>query len=49
MKACRGIGASSLTAEQIAEWEREHIAYLQSVSEKFEIPHFVAMLNLKKK
>jgi cyclopropane fatty-acyl-phospholipid synthase-like methyltransferase len=49
MKACRGIGASSLTAEQIAEWECKHIAYLQNVPEKFEIPHFVAMLNLKKK
>jgi SAM-dependent methyltransferase len=48
MKACRGIGASSLSAEQIAEWEREHIAYLQSVPEIFDIPHFVIMLNMRK-
>jgi SAM-dependent methyltransferase len=49
MKACRGIGASSLSEEQIAKWENEHIAYLQSVSEIFDIPHFVTVLNLRKK
>jgi SAM-dependent methyltransferase len=48
MKACRGIGASSLSAEQIAEWEKEHIAYLQTVPEVFDIPHFVTMLNLRR-
>jgi len=48
MKACRGIGASSLSAEQIAEWEKEHIAYLQTVSEEFDILHFVTMLILRK-
>jgi SAM-dependent methyltransferase len=49
MKACRGIGASSLSAEEIVEWEREHITYLQNVPAKFEIPHFIAMLNMKRK
>ena len=48
MKACRGIGASSLSAEQIAEWEKEHIAYLRTVSEEFDILHFVTMLILRK-
>jgi hypothetical protein len=48
MKACRGIGASSLSVEQIAEWEREHIAYLHGVPEIFDIPHFVIMLNMRK-
>ena len=49
MKACRGIGASSLSAEQKANWEKEHIAYLQCVPEAFDIPHFVTVLNLCKK
>ena len=49
MKACRGIGASSLSAQEIAQWEKEHIEYLQSVPEVFTIPHFVAVLNLRRK
>ena len=48
MKACRGIGASSLPAEKIAEFEEEHIGYLTSVPEIFEIPHFVTIMNLRK-
>jgi SAM-dependent methyltransferase len=47
MKACRGIGAS-LPAEKIAEFEEEHISYLESVPESFDIPHFVTVLNLRK-
>ena len=49
MKACRGIGASSLSADEIAEFEKEHIAYLENVPETFEISHFVTVLNLRKK
>lgn len=49
MKACRGIGASSLSAEEVAQWEKEHIEYLKSVPEIFNIPHFVTVLNLRKK
>jgi len=49
MKACRGIGASSLSEEEIAEFEKEHIGYLKSVPEIFEIPHLVAVLNLRRK
>ena len=48
MKACRGIGASSLPPEKIAEFEMEHIRYLESVPEVFDIPHFVTMLNLRR-
>ena len=47
MKACRGIGASSLSVEEIAQWEKEHIKYLKSVPEHFDIPHFVTVLNLR--
>ena len=48
MKTCRGIGASSLLPEEISSWERDHIEYLESIPESFEIPHFVTMLNLRK-
>ena len=48
MKACRGMGASSLPADKIAEWENEHLEYLAQVPEKFTIPHYISMLNLKK-
>lgn len=49
IKACRGIGASSLSAEKIEEWEKEHMEYLNTVPEKFHIPHYVTILDLKKK
>lgn len=47
MKACRGVDAS-LPPEQIKEFEKEHLAYLQTVPEEFTIPHFVTVLDLKK-
>ncbi len=49
IKACRGIGASSLGAEQIAAWEREHRAYLATLPETFSILHYATILNLRKK
>ena len=49
IKACRGIGASSLTPEQIAAWEKEHLAYLATIPEPFDIIHYVTILNLRKK
>jgi cyclopropane fatty-acyl-phospholipid synthase-like methyltransferase len=49
MKACRGIGASSLSAEEIAAFDKEHIEYLSGQANSFEIPHFVTILNLRKK
>lgn len=48
MKACRGIGASSMSTEEIEAWEKEHLAYLETVPESFDIPHYVTVLNLKK-
>ena len=48
MKACRGIGASSLAPEAIAEFEKEHLAFLQSAPEVFEVPHFATVLNLRR-
>lgn len=48
MKACRGIGASSLSTEEIAKWEQEHLDYLSTVPETFDIIHYVTILNLCK-
>lgn len=48
MKACRGIGASSLSEEEIAEWEKEHLDYLSTLPETFDILHFATILNLRK-
>ena len=48
IKSCRGIGASSLSAQEIAGWEKEHLTYLATVPEKFDIPHWVTILNLRK-
>ena len=47
--ACRGIGASSLTDEEKTEFSKEHIEYLKTVPEIFEIPHYITILDLKKR
>lgn len=47
--ACRGIGASSLPQEKINAFKKEHLAYLQTVPERFVIPHYVTMLDFKVK
>ena len=49
IKACRGIGASSLTEAEITAWEQEHKAFLQTVPEGFDILHYVTILDLRKK
>lgn len=49
MKACRGIGASSLSDEEIAEFEKEHIKMLSEVPETFDILHYAAILDLQKR
>ncbi|MBR3934570.1 MAG: class I SAM-dependent methyltransferase [Clostridia bacterium] len=46
--ACRGIGASSLTDEEKAEFSKEHMEYLKNVPETFDIPHYITILDLKK-
>ena len=48
MRACRGIGASTLSAEDIAAWEKEHLEYLKTMPESFDIPHWITILNLRK-
>lgn len=49
IKACRGIGASSLDKDAVAAWEKEHIAYLQTVPETFCILHYVSIMDVRKK
>ena len=49
IKACRGIGASSLTDEQKSDWEKEHLKMLEDYPEEFDIMHFAAYAVLKKK
>ena len=46
--ACRGIGASSLPPERIAAFEAEHIAWLATQPETFEILHTANFCILKK-
>lgn len=49
MKACRGVGAS-LTAEEIAAWEKEHKALLDKIApEEFDVLHYAAIAELKVK
>ena len=49
MKACRGVGAS-LTPSDIAEWEKEHMMFLEkSAPQEFEVLHHAAMAVLRKK
>lgn len=48
MKACRGVGASSLSADEISAWEKEHIAFLSAQPESFGINHFVSVLDLQR-
>lgn len=49
IKACRGIGASSLSKFEIENWEIEHLEFLKTVPDKFAIPHYASILDLKKK
>ncbi|MDR2568672.1 MAG: methyltransferase domain-containing protein [Oscillospiraceae bacterium] len=49
IKACRGIGASSLSTEEISAFEKEHLEYLHNVPDIFDILHYVTILNLRKK
>ena len=49
MKACRGVGAS-LTKDEIASWEKEHIKLLEEIAPpQFEIKHYAAITELKVK
>jgi hypothetical protein len=48
MRACRVIGASSLSPEELIAFEKEHAAYLSGVPEKFNILHYASVLVLRK-
>lgn len=49
MKVCRGIGAS-LSENEIKAWEQEHVALLEKIApEEFDILHYGAIAELKKK
>ena len=49
MKACRGVGAS-LAPEEVVKWESEHLALLEEIApQEFEVLHYAAMVELKKK
>ena len=48
IKACRGVGAS-LTDEEVAAFEREHLAMLENIApESFEVLHYCAVTVLEK-
>ena len=49
IRACRGIGASSLTEEEKSSWEKEHLAMLADYPPEFDIKHYAAYVVLKKK
>lgn len=46
MKACRGIGASSLPPKKLAEFDEEHCRMLAACPESFEVLHNVSVLDL---
>ena len=48
IKASRGIGASSLSRDQILDWEREHFEYIKTLPSEFEIVHYCTILNVRK-
>lgn len=49
MKACRGIGAT-LSPEEIAAWEKEHLQLLRTIApEAFTVKHYAAIAELTKK
>jgi SAM-dependent methyltransferase len=49
IRACRGVGASTLPADTLARFEQAHRAFLETVPETFTIPHYVTMLHLRKR
>ncbi len=48
IKACRGIGASSLSDSEIADWEKEHIEFTKTIPASFSILHNCNIVKLKK-
>jgi len=48
IRACRGIGASSMTEKEIAAFDAEHIAFLEKQRASFKIMHSAVFCVLKK-
>ena len=48
MRACRGVGAS-LSPEELARWETDHRALMDTAPESFEILHYAAISVLRRK
>ena len=49
MRACRGV-AASLSPEELASWESEHLKLLETTApERFSVRHYAAMLELRKR
>ena len=49
MITCRGVGAS-LSDEQLKMWDKEHRELLERIApEEFEVLHYAALLELKKR
>ena len=49
MIACRGVGASSLSQNEIEQFKTEHWEFMQTLRSEFVIPHYVSILDLKAK
>jgi SAM-dependent methyltransferase len=49
MKTLRGIGASSLSMEQIEAWSDEHFAFMKTLPERFTIPHLIQICLMRNK
>ena len=49
IRACRGIGASGLSDDEKAAWEKEHLEMLSAYPEEFDIAHYAAFAILEKK
>lgn len=49
MYACRGIGAAALSAEEKAEFRKQHMEMLSKFPNTFTIPHQISILDLQKK
>ena len=47
--ACRGIGASMMSPEEIKRFESEHLQMLAAMPEVFEILHYVTIIDLQKR
>ena len=49
IRACRGIGASTLSDAEKEAWENEHLEMLSSYPDEFDILHYAAFAILEKK